>query len=265
MPTYVIGDIHGCFRTLQKLLAKLTFDAEQDRLWLVGDLVNRGPDSLGVLRWARQLSEQLGERMVVVLGNHDLHLLALHAGFNTRRDIGDLGTVLAAPDAEQLIAWLERRPLLHREANHVLIHAGLLPQWTVDEAMQWAAKIGQILPTSDGKARLLERPEPPGLDDETKNLRQALAALTRLRTCTVAGELSSFSGPPEEAPVGYQPWFRIDARRSREATVLCGHWAALGLHLEPGVIALDTGCAWGGSLTALRLEDGLIVQQKRCE
>lgn len=263
MSTYVIGDIHGCSRTLQKLLAKLDFDAEQDRLWLVGDLVNRGPDSLGVLRWARRLSDQLGERMVVVLGNHDLHLLALHAGLSDRRVVDDLKDILKAEDAEELITWLERRPLLHREGDHVLVHAGLLPQWTVDEAARWAARIAELLPTKEGKARLLRRPEPPDLDDETRELRRALGALTRLRTCSAAGELCSFSGPPEEAPAGCLPWFRIDARRSRDATILSGHWAALGLHVEPGVFALDSGCAWGGPLTALRLEDGTIVQQKR--
>jgi bis(5'-nucleosyl)-tetraphosphatase (symmetrical) len=256
--TYVLGDVHGCYASLRELLRRIRLDLDRDRLWLVGDLVNRGPHSLQLLRWARGLSERLGERMVVVLGNHDVHLLARHAGVAEPRSKDLLDDVLEAPDGHRLLRWLRRRPLLHRDGDHLLVHAGLDPSWTPEEAERRAAEVAERLRSPAGDPLLSRRPPEDG---DALELWTALSTFVRLRTCTEAGEPCDFSGPPDEAPPGCLPWFRVPGRRSAGATVLFGHWSALGLHREPGVRCLDDGAAWGGRLTALRLEDGRIFQQ----
>jgi bis(5'-nucleosyl)-tetraphosphatase (symmetrical) len=255
MATYVLGDVHGCFATLQALLARLDFDPDRDRLWLVGDLVNRGPASLAVLRWAKGLAERMGGRFVAVLGNHDLRLIARHAGIGAPRPRDTLEEVLAAPDRDALVGWLAARPLLQREGDLVLVHAGLHPAWTPEEAERRARRLAAAF-AGPLSAALLRPPSAPA------ELREALAAFTLLRTCTPDGRPSHFSGPPDEAPPGYAPWFRIPGRRSAEATVVFGHWAALGLLVEPNLVALDTGCVWGQRLTALRLDDRTVVEQE---
>jgi bis(5'-nucleosyl)-tetraphosphatase (symmetrical) len=260
MPTYVVGDVHGCFETLQRLLADCGFDHGRDRLWLVGDLVNRGPESLEVLRWARDLDRRLGERMVAVAGNHDLHLVSRHAGVAAAKRRDTLDAVLAAPDADELVDWLRRRPLLHREGDQLLVHAGLLPSWTPEDAEREARRVEARLRDRGAFRELVAWPPPPEPAEDPA--RTALGAFTRLRTCTAGGRpCNDFAGPPKEAPPGCIPWFRVRGRRSRGVTVLCGHWAALGLHREAGVIALDSGAAWGGKLSALRLEDGEVFQR----
>ncbi|MEE8523682.1 MAG: symmetrical bis(5'-nucleosyl)-tetraphosphatase [Thermoanaerobaculia bacterium] len=259
MPTYAVGDVHGCFDALRGVLADCGFDRDRDRLWLVGDLVNRGPRSLEVLRWATDLGERLGERMVVVAGNHDLHLVSRHAGVSVAKHQDTLDAVLAAPDADELVGWLRRRPLLHREDGYLLVHAGLLPSWTPAAAERRARRVEGCLRDADAARELLAWPLPRESPEDP--LRTTLGVLTRLRTCTVDGRPCDFAGPPEEAPPGCLPWFRVPDRRSREVTVICGHWAALGLHREAGVIALDSGAAWGGRLSAVRLEDGEIFQR----
>lgn len=261
MSTYAIGDIQGCFRTLEGLLERVGFDPARDRLWLVGDLVNRGPRSLEVLRWA----VGLGDRLVAVLGNHDLHLLATAAGDRKPRRLDTLEAVLAAPDREALIDWLRRRPLLHREGDTVLVHAGLARDWTVEEAAAQAAAASTALSAPDWQAFLGRyyggRPQ----DAVEAALYEAIRTLTTVRAIREAdGALvSSFSGPPAERPAGTVPWFEAPGRRSAEAQVVFGHWAALGLHRAPNVVALDSGCVWGGPLTAWRLEDGAIFQEPR--
>ncbi|HVT58300.1 MAG TPA: symmetrical bis(5'-nucleosyl)-tetraphosphatase [Thermoanaerobaculia bacterium] len=264
MATYAIGDVHGCFATLRALLERIAFVTRHDRLWMVGDLVNRGPRSLEVLRWAAGMDE----RLVVVLGNHDLHLLARAAGVAETKRRDTLEAVLAAPDRNDLLAWLRARPLLHREGNLVLVHAGLFPAWTVEEAEGLARLAEERLRDGRSRDRLLaefgvkaaerwshERP-PAG------RARAALAAFARLRTLTPGGTMCpDFSGPPAEAPRGCMPWFEVPGRQSAGATVIFGHWAAMGLRLEPGIAALDTGCAWGRTLTALRLDDMQVFQQ----
>lgn len=263
MATWAVGDIQGCHTTLRRLLARIGFDARSDRLWLVGDLVNRGPESLAVLRWAREL----GNRAVVVLGNHDLHLLARGLGLAAAKPTDTLDEVLAAPDRDELLAWLRERPLLHREGNLVLVHAGLLPEWTVAEAEALARDVERVLRGPEGPdllarpRRLAPRRWLPTLDDRSRR-HLALLAFTRLRTLSPDGEPDfDFSGPPERAPAGLVPWFDRPRRWSAEATAVFGHWAALGLHLGPRQLALDSACVWGGSLTALRLEDRAIVQE----
>jgi bis(5'-nucleosyl)-tetraphosphatase (symmetrical) len=267
MATYAIGDIHGCFKTLQKLLRKIDFDRRQDRLWLVGDLVNRGPRSLAVLRWAVEQED----RLVVVLGNHDLHLLARATGVSSPKRRDSLEEVLGAPDRDDLIGWLRTRPLLHREGGFTLVHAGLFPEWTPGQAAELARETEAVLRDGSAPGLLVsfERKSDERWDetlqdgDRGDRARVALAAFARLRTLHPDGTMcSSFSGPPKEAPEGCLPWFEMPERRSRGETVIFGHWAALGLWLREGVAALDSGCAWGRELTALRLEDGKLFQQK---
>lgn len=264
MATYAIGDVHGCFKTLQKLLRKIQFERRRDRLWLVGDLVNRGPRSLDVLRWG---AEQ-GDRLVAVLGNHDLHLLARSAGVAPPRRRDSLEEVLGAPDRDDLIGWLRTRPLLHREGGFILVHAGLFPEWTPRQATELARETEAALRDGGAPGLLagIDRKSDERWDEalaDGHRARAALAAFARLRTLQPDGRMcGSFSGPPDEAPDGCRPWFDVPERRSRGETVIFGHWAALGLWLHDGVAGLDTGCAWGRELTALRLDDGQLFQQK---
>lgn len=263
MATYGVGDVQGCFLTLRRLVERIRFDPAIDRLWLVGDLVNRGPRSLEVLRWVRDL----GDRATVVLGNHDLHLLARGEGVCAPRPLDTLDDVLVADDGPALLEWLRTRPLLHREDPYVLVHAGLLPAWSVDEAERLAREAEGVL-RGDRRAELLAalgrrgaspRPEPL---EPIGRIASAAVVLTRLRVCDADGALvAGFHGPPEGAPPGTFPWFAAPGRRSASHTIVFGHWAALGLHRTAGLIGLDTGCVWGGRLTAIRLDDGTLFQE----
>ncbi len=248
MATYIVGDIHGCFETLCRLLEKVGFDQEKDHLWLVGDLVNRGPASLEVLRWARRLSTAMGPRFVNVLGNHDLHFLAIHAGFSKARQHDTLETLLEAPDVDALAGWLRACPLVHRRGELLMVHAGLLPSWTFEEAESRARATEELLDRPRGGPVLLAD---SSANHREQACREALAVFTRLRTCTEGEEPCRFSGPPGEAPEGCRPWFRWPSCRRRGQTVVFGHWAALGLHEEPGIVALDSGCSWGNRLSLL--------------
>lgn len=260
MATYAIGDVHGCLETLERLLDRLDFDADRDRLWLVGDLVNRGPESAGVLRWARRQAERMGERFVTVLGNHDLHLLAAADGVAPPRPNDTFDGVLTAADRDELVGWLRRRPLLHLEDGYLVVHAGLLPEWSVATALELARSLSTRLASPESAAGFLHRPTTTGdLVPETRRLQDALYAFTRLRMLTEAGEPSGFAGSPEEAPAGLRPWFDLDHHRGDELTVITGHWAALGVRLREDLIALDSGCAWGNELTAIRLDDRHVV------
>lgn len=265
MATWAIGDIHGCFDSLQELWAEIDLDPAEDRLWLVGDLVNRGPKSLEVLRWAKRLSGLMGERMVVTLGNHDLHLLALDRKVNPARRLDTLETILEAPDRRELLDWLGSCSLLHRDDDFLLVHAGLLPHWSLEEAERKARALELALASSDQEAILQRQARAALGDTRLEDLRRSCHAFSLLRTCTEEGEPSKFSGPPEETPEGYHPWFELWKPLSRGITVVCGHWAALGLHAGPGILALDSGCVWGCALSAICLEDLRIVQQPTVE
>ena len=253
--TWAIGDVQGCLEPLLRLVARLEL-RPGDRVWLVGDLVNRGPDSLGVLRWAMAQ----GDRVTAVLGNHDLHLLARAAGVRGPGKRDTLDEVLAAPDRTTLLTWLRHRPLLHRVNGRLLLHAGLHPHWSVVEATARAARAEAWL-RGDRCGDLLTALQPGARpDDALAEAVETVAWLTRVRTCTLAGELcKDYAGPPDSAPNGQLPWFDVPGRASAGTTVVCGHWAALGLHLGQDVIALDTGCVWGLRLTAVRLEDRTVV------
>jgi len=262
MSIYAIGDIQGCHDELQRLLEAIRFDPAQDTLWFVGDLVNRGPASLEVLRFVRSL----GDRAVTVLGNHDLHLLAVAEGIGELHRTDTLDDILNAPDCDELLHWLRHQRLLHAQDGHVLVHAGLLPQWTVSQAASLAREVEAAL-RRDDYAVFLEKMygnTPHGWDDGLagfKRLRVIVNAFTRLRVCTPQGEMEfRFKGEVENIPPDYLPWFEVPQRRSQDATVIFGHWSALGLRVEPNVIALDTGCLWGGPMTAIRLEDRRLFQ-----
>ena len=264
MATFAIGDIHGCFRTLQHLVKAMRFDPGRDRLWLVGDLVNRGPRSLEVLRWVRQL----GDRAVCVLGNHDLKLLACGLGARSSLKNPQLSSILAAPDRRELLAWLGSRPPVHREGGYVLVHAGLLPGWTVDQAIELGGEIQRSL-AGPGAVELLKCLTARNLSEfkekESGSLRlaAALRAMTQLRTLNPEGSMDlSFVGPLAEMPDDLIPWFSFPGRRNSSATIVFGHWAALGLFQAPGIAALDSNCVRGGRLTAMRLDDGRIIQQE---
>lgn len=261
MATYAIGDVQGCAQQLQRLVDRINFNPVSDRLWFVGDLVNRGPDSVGVLRFIKSL----GSSTSVVLGNHDLFLVAAAEDIVALRPKDTIHDVLAADDRRELIDWLRSRPFHHREQAFLMVHAGLLPQWTVEEAVKLAAEAETALRGSDYRGFLQELfpgPPPQWNPSLTGNRRSASIArvLTKLRTCTPAGEMSDFSGPLEKVPSGYFPWFRIPDRRNTDGTIITGHWAALGLHLEENLLAIDSGCVWGRQLTAVRLEDRAVFQ-----
>jgi bis(5'-nucleosyl)-tetraphosphatase (symmetrical) len=265
MATYAIGDIHGCFDTLKRLLARLRFDRRHDRLWLVGDLVNRGPRSLAVLRWAVEQED----RLTAVLGNHDLHLLGLAAGVEAGKRRDTLEEVLAAPDRDDLLAWLCHRPVFHREGGFAMVHAGLFPSWTLAEAERLARRVEAHLRGGGGPALFAalagKSPERwrAKLTGEARD-RAALAGFVKLRALSRTERLcADWNGPPDDAPGGCRPWFSLPGSWRGEATVIFGHWAAAGLRLAPGLAGLDTGCVWGQRLTALRLDDGTLFQEPR--
>jgi bis(5'-nucleosyl)-tetraphosphatase (symmetrical) len=261
MATYAIGDIQGCSKQLNQLVDRINFDPTTDRLWFVGDLVNRGPASLAVLRFVKNL----GSAARVVLGNHDLFLLAVAEGIVALRQKDTIHDVLLAEDRSELLEWLRRQPLHHREGSFLMVHAGLLPQWTIDEAAGFAREVETALSRTGYRDLLhglfhgrIARWEASLNGPE--RLVSITRVLTRIRTCSPAGDLSEFSGPSEEAPTGHLPWFRHPHRRQPDTTIVCGHWAALGLHVEPSLLAIDSGCIWGKQLTAVRLEDRHIFQ-----
>lgn len=266
MATYAIGDIQGCFSALQKLLEIIRFDPKRDRLWLVGDLVNRGSQSLAALRWARNM----GDALTMVLGNHDLHLLVVAEGFVPPHRSDTIQDILDAPDRVELLDWLRRQPLLHLEDEFVLVHAGLLPQWTPQQARGLAAEVEAELAGDNYReflAHMYGNHPNHWHDDLTgiSRLRTVTNAMTRLRFCTPDGVMDfAHKGGLDNPPEGGMPWFDVPERKSCDATILFGHWSALGLKVREDIVALDSGCLWRGSLTALRLEDRRVFQY-HCE
>lgn len=262
MATFAIGDLQGCFEPLTRLLKAIDFTPGRDRLWLVGDLVNRGPDSLGVLRWVKKHAQSV----TTVLGNHDLHLLAVAAGIRPIKRGDTLNDILHAEDRDELLDWLAAQPLLHQEGDKVLVHAGIHPTWRLDEAVALATSVSERLRThrhATLEKLYAQKPELVWRDDlsSSERLRMVVASLTRMRMLTRAGALDlDYSGAPAEAPAGLVPWFDVPTRRASDTTIVFGHWAALGLKVTPRVIGLDTGCVWGEQLTAMRLEDRVLFQ-----
>ncbi len=257
MATYAIGDVQGCFDELQALLERVGFNRVHDKLWFVGDLVNRGPKSLEVLRFVREL----GERAIAVLGNHDLHLITQYEGFEKKRKDDTFTDVLGAPDAKDLVDWLRTRPMMHAEGSYAMVHAGLVPQWTIGRALKLGKEVEAALAASDYREFLknMYGGKPERWDDALAGwdrLRVIVNAMTRMRFCTPDGRME-FHASGVEPPAGYLAWYEA---RQDDKTLCFGHWSALGLKLTERLAALDTGCVWGGSLTALRLEDRWLAQ-----
>lgn len=263
MSTYAIGDIQGCFASFQNLLKACAFDRSHDVLWLVGDLVNRGPNSLETLRYVREL----GSAAKVVLGNHDLYLLMVAYGALAKRGKDDtLSSLLEAPDAEDLLTWLRYQPLCYAEQGFCLVHAGLLPNWTVAEALALSAEVEEKLQDKNYPKFLSELwgSDPNRWQSKLRGierLRMVVNVMTRMRFCTPDGTLNfKAKGPLEKAPADLVPWFDLPGRQSLDHTLLVGHWSALGLRTTDNLLSIDTGCLWGGKLTAVRLEDRQIFQ-----
>lgn len=265
MATYAIGDVQGCFDQLRQLIDSLNFDPASDRLWFVGDLVNRGPQSLEVLRFVKSLSTAA----VVVLGNHDLHLVMQAEGFGRVNKEDTLAAILASPDRQELLDWLRAQPLVHVEDAWAMVHAGLLPEWTVAQAKGLSDEVSVALTASGYRDFLAHMwgSEPAAWRDDLvgwDRLRVVVNAMTRMRYVTFAGAMelraSGAKAPPGQGPVGCVPWFAAPHRASAGQLIVCGHWSALGYHEQPDLLAIDTGCLWGGALTAVRLEDRRVFR-----
>jgi bis(5'-nucleosyl)-tetraphosphatase (symmetrical) len=262
LATIAIGDVQGCYDQLMRLLERAGFDERRDTLWFVGDLVNRGPQSLETVRFVKGL----GARAVTVLGNHDLNLLAVAAGVRKPHRGDTNESLLAAPDRDELIAWLRHRSMMHAGGGYAMVHAGLLPQWSIDQALALAREVEAALRAPDhrdflkrmyGNEPLRWRDNLDGID----RLRIIVNAMTRMRLAAADGtlELDHKLGL-ESAPAGYFPWYDVPGRASRGTPILFGHWAALGLVVREDAVCLDSGCVWGRALSALRLEDRRLFQ-----
>lgn len=266
MALYAIGDIQGCDEELGRLLAAVEFSPQHDRVWFVGDLVNRGPGSLQALRRIRAL----GDAAVVVLGNHDLHLLAVAAGCARQRSDDTLGEILAAPDCDELLQWLITRPLLHEEGGLCLVHAGLPPQWDLALARRCAREFEQALQQRPRKLFEELYGDEPDLWDEALTgagrLRYIGNCFTRLRYIHPEGRLAlRAKGSPKTQGKELIPWFAAPQARWHGTRIVFGHWSTLGFIDNDDVVALDAGCVWGGSLTALRLDGaGRLPVQIKC-
>ncbi|MFO8023786.1 symmetrical bis(5'-nucleosyl)-tetraphosphatase [Thiohalophilus sp.] len=256
MAIYAIGDLQGCHDEFRTLLDKLHFEPERDQLWLVGDLVNRGPKSLECLRYVKSIDPAV----TAVLGNHDLHLLALAEGVGSTRD-ASMQAILDAPDASELLDWLRQRPLLHYDAglNYCMTHAGIYPGWTLAQAQQYASELETVLRGENYPAFFhnMYGDQPASWSEQLESwdrLRFICNAFTRMRFCHSDGSLElNAKGKPGDPPAGCLPWYNLPQRVEIDTTILFGHWAALGLHIEGNIHSLDSGCVWGGQLSAYQL------------
>lgn len=262
MATYAIGDIQGCLEPFQCLLKKIAFDPARDKLWLAGDLINRGPDTLATLRYLYKLRESL----TIVLGNHDLHFIAVYYGLRKQNKNDTLEQLLIAPDRADLVYWLRQQKLVHHDPvlGYTMVHAGIPPQWDLQQAIERATEVELALRSDNpdrfltgmyGNAPAIWNDQLVGVD----RLRVITNYFTRMRFCNAAGELElQTKESADAAPAGFAPWFTFFNRKMKNEKIIFGHWAALeGKANIANVFALDTGCVWGGTLTAMRLEDGV--------
>jgi bis(5'-nucleosyl)-tetraphosphatase (symmetrical) len=256
MAMYLIGDVQGCDQALQNLLDKIQFSPSKDTLYLLGDLVNRGPDNTAVLRRL----EKLGNSARCLLGNHDLHLLAMHLGLSRPKPGDTVDDVLQATDRQQMMDWLRHQSLAMCEAGILMVHAGVLPQWTVHQTMALAAEVESVL-QSHAWPEFMQHMygnQPVSWKDSLsghERLRVIVNGLTRLRFCSAQGDMEfAHHGDVNAAPSGYMPWFDVPDRQTRDSTVAFGHWSSLSALERDDVIELDTGCVWGRCLTALKID-----------
>lgn len=263
MSVYAIGDVQGCYQPLLALLTEIRFNPVHDSLWFTGDLVNRGPQSLEVLRYVKTL----GSRAICVLGNHDLHLLAVAAGAANSKKRDTLEEILSAPDKDDLLRWLRTLPLLHHDdqLGYTLIHAGLLPAWSLADARRLAQEVQDVL-RSDLTMDFFHHMYGDFPDYWNENLQGAdrlrviINAFTRLRYCDLEGNMDlKPKGPPGSQPANLMPWFQVPGRRGQDLRIIFGHWSTLGLWQRDGVIGLDSGCLWGKSLSAVRLDSDPVI------
>lgn len=257
MAIYAIGDIQGCYNELRQLLDQINFDPTQDQLWLAGDLVNRGPHSLETLRFVKSL----GDAAISVLGNHDLHLIATVVSLGKTGKKDTLGPILRAADCDELIDWLRRQRLFYHDGRFCMLHAGLPPQWDLALTQQMATETEQAIQGDDYQRffRSMYGNKPTLWQDDlpkTEKLRFAINCFSRLRYCTADGELDfSQKGAPGSQPAHLIPWFSVPGRKSQDLRIIFGHWSTLGFYQAHNVFGIDTGCLWGGQLTALKLDD----------
>jgi bis(5'-nucleosyl)-tetraphosphatase (symmetrical) len=262
MSMYAIGDTQGCHRQVVELVKRIRAVSPDPTFIFVGDLVNRGPRSLDTLRFIHEL----GRSAKILLGNHDLHLLAVAHGIRKTHRSDTLDEILDAPDRSTLLDWLRRQPLAHFECGHLLVHAGVLPQWTVEQTLKLAQEVSDALSRPEWLTFLRQMyGNTPARWDEAlqgaDRLRCIVNALTRIRFCQADGtmEFDDKNGKGE-APAAHMPWFEVPGRQTAGTPIVFGHWSALGLTMRENLLGLDTGCVWGGKLTAVRLEDHAVLQ-----
>ena len=272
MRTYVIGDLQGCHgetvALVERILAREQALGEgPPSILFCGDLINRGPDSLSTLRYVQALAQGSAGRIDAVLGNHDLHLLAVANGIRPESGSDTLDTILAAPDREALLHWLRLRPMAILRAGHLLVHGGVLPQWSAEQTVALAGEVEAALRSEQWVSFLADMygNQPDQWDDDlrgTARLRCIVNALTRMRFCTAEGvmDFKMKESAHADPATGLMPWFEVPGRRTSDVTVVFGHWSALGLQVKPGIIALDSGCVWGGQLSAICLDDRSLLQ-----
>lgn len=268
MAVYAVGDVQGCYDQLCRLIDRIRFDPAVDALWFTGDLVNRGPGSLPVLRYVKSL----GSSAVTVLGNHDLTLLAVRYGYVKRRKKDTFTDVLDAEDGDELLQWLRHRPIVHHDPSvgWTMVHAGFIPQWDLNQALACAAELEDALRAEAFQAFLSQMygDKPDRWADDLEGfdrLRFVTNCFTRLRFCDGRGRIAiKEKGEPDTQPPGFQPWFEVPGRRTAGDAIVFGHWATLGLHLGDGVLGLDSGCVWGGRLSAAKLEGELGLTSVSC-
>lgn len=256
MALYAIGDVQGCFDELRVLLTKIDFDKRTDRLWFTGDLVNRGPKSLETLRYIKSL----GDAAITVLGNHDLHLLALHITGKPAKNDETLKPILDAPDRSELMDWLRHRPLIHTEKNFCLVHAGLPPNWKIEMAVSNAKQVERVLRCESAREYFdhMYGDSPKKWSESLgkwEKLRFITNCLTRMRYCDAAGNINlTEKGHPKDTDSSLIPWFEYPDRQNNNVDIVFGHWSTLGFCVKPGIYGIDTGCLWGGELSAIRLD-----------
>nr|WP_174407402.1 symmetrical bis(5'-nucleosyl)-tetraphosphatase [Basilea psittacipulmonis] len=263
---WAIGDVQGCGDTLVKLLSQPLISDENTQYWFAGDLINRGPKSLQTLRYIMSL----GDKAVCVLGNHDLHLLAVYAGIRTMNKSDTLQEILDAPDVEDIIDWLRSKPLAYYSCGHLMVHAGVMSRWDLETTLRLSNEVSQALQSKKWQKYLKKMygNEPNQWKESltgSKRLRVIVNGFTRMRMCNRKGGMEfTYKDSPEKVKDALMPWFDVPGRLTENERIVFGHWSTLGLKITKHLLALDTGCVWGGQLSAVRLKDNRLIQVDYC-